>query len=121
MAIGSSFGVDYAMKAPQQPDRTGPRTSATETADPGTVVRYVTIQELAAITTLSVSTLRRLLKKGKLVGHQPGGPRTRIVFRADALELAAKAMQEGTADEQLRPEPTSTPTRGPRPRWQQVK
>jgi excisionase family DNA binding protein len=121
MVIGSTHGVDYAMTEPRQPQRTGPRTSETEVAAPGAVVRYLTIHELAASTTLSVSTLRRLLKKGKLVGHQPGGPRTRIVFRPDAIEQVVTAMTEAATDEPPHQEAANARQHGPRPKWQQAR
>jgi hypothetical protein len=80
--------------------------------------RYLTITELSVSTTLSVGTLRRLYKLGQVVGYQPGGPRTRIVFPPDAIEQAVRAMSgtptppTGTPSESTRP-----PQRGPRPKW----
>lgn len=123
MGNGYTAGVDYAMTETREPRRDGPRDNEAEVAASGAVLRYLTIQELAARTTLSVSTLRRLLKKGKLIGHQPGGPRTRIVFRPDAIEQATTAMVQDTAGE---PSPShsqsaSAPQHGPRPKWQQAK
>jgi excisionase family DNA binding protein len=76
---------------------------------------YLTIEELAARSGLSVSTLRRLRKKGLIAGIQPGGPRTRLVFKPDAIE------QMVSAPAPLPPAPdTATPRpplRGPAPRW----
>ena len=78
--------------------------------------RYLSIEELSASTTLSISTLRRLYKQGLIVGYQPGGPRTRIVFPPDAIEQVSRATSE--------PPCTGTPSkspktaqRGPRPQW----
>jgi hypothetical protein len=78
--------------------------------------RYLTIEQLAATTTLSVSTLRRLCKRGILVGLQPGGPRTRIVFAPDAIEQAVKAALPAD-NVPARPRKTGA-LPGPRPRWQ---
>ena len=78
--------------------------------------RYLTIEELSVATTLSVSTLRRLMKKGAIVGHQPGGPRTRIVFRPDTIEQASGGAAPGGG--QPTPDEGDAPLRGPRPRWQ---
>lgn len=109
------------MTEPRQPRRTEAGDSEAEAAAPADPLRYLTIQELSARTTLSVSTLRRLLKKGKLVGHQPGGPRTRIVFRPDAIEQATTAMVADATGVPPHPQPASIPQHGPRPKWQQAK
>ncbi|HLJ92173.1 MAG TPA: helix-turn-helix domain-containing protein [Gemmataceae bacterium] len=109
------------MTEPRQPRRTAAGDSEAEAAAPADALRYLTIQELSARTTLSVSTLRRLLKKGKLVGHQPGGPRTRIVFRPDAIEQATTAMVADATGVPPHPQPVSIPQHGPRPKWQQAK
>ena len=80
--------------------------------------RYLSIVELSCFTTLSVATLRRLVKRGLLVGYQPGGPRTRIVFPPDAIEQAARATSEEAAPALTTPlETPQTPQRGPRPKW----
>ncbi len=80
----------------------------------------LTIEELAAATTLSVSTIRRLVKTGAIVGHQPGGPRHRIMFPPDAIEQATKVAKPPAAESGPSlppPGPTGRPPRGPRPRW----
>jgi excisionase family DNA binding protein len=81
------------------------------------VPRYLTIEELAIATTLSVSTLRRLYQKGLIVGYQPGGPRHRILFPSDAVEQLTRPVTPSLPT----PAPavkSSTPTRGPRPKWE---
>jgi excisionase family DNA binding protein len=76
---------------------------------------YLTIEELAEHTGFSVSTLRRLWRKRQIVGFQPGGRRTRVVFPPDAIEQASRATQGAAAGP---PESrTATPRRGPRPKW----
>jgi len=84
---------------------------------------------------MSESTLRRLWREGKLGGHQPGGPRHRVVFPPDALERASIPAGPATASRTDRPPPslddpplvhdarppavaqTKTARRGPLPKW----
>lgn len=99
---------DAAMTEPRRPSR----TAAPDRGAAG----YLTIDELAAVTTLSVSTLRRLVKQGRLVGHQPGGPRHRVLFPPDAVERAAAAATPA-APAAPPPKVTTHPRRGPRPKW----
>jgi len=47
---------------------------------------YLDIVELSVATGLSISTINRLKKQGKIPCYQPGGPRTRVLFPADAIE-----------------------------------
>jgi excisionase family DNA binding protein len=101
------------MAEPRQPTAATPSTDSA--GNPRPAGCYLTIEELSAATTLSVSTLRRLMKKGSIVGHQPGGPRTRIVFRPDAIEQASGAAT--SSGEQPAPNVGDAPPRGPRPRW----
>jgi hypothetical protein len=90
-----------------------------ESSDAGSGCRrFVSIEELSEATTLSISTLRRLFKRGLLVGYQPGGPRSRIIFPIDAIEKAPKA---ATVESKSVPGESSPPSanskRGPRPKW----
>jgi hypothetical protein len=60
----------------------------------------------------------RLYKRGQIVGYQPGGPRTRIVFSADTLEQLAGVMPRTPISTTGTPsESKTTPQRGPRPKW----
>ena len=80
----------------------------------------LTIEELSATTTLSVSTIRRLVKKGVIVAHQPGGPRHRIMFPPDAIEQAARVAKSPEAESvpnAPRPGSAERPQRGPQPKW----
>lgn len=80
--------------------------------------RYLTIEELSILTTFSVSTLRRLRKRGLIVGYQPGGPRTRIVFPPDAIEQVVRAMSGTPTSLPATPSDSAEPPlRGPRPKW----
>ena len=78
---------------------------------------YLTLQQLADRTSLSVSTLRRLLKNGRLRGFQPGGPGTRIVFRPDAIEILNSPTSLATETD-ITDKTDTLPCRGPRPKWQ---
>lgn len=105
------------MTDPRQPRTPAPTPADAQRQCP---VRYLTIEELSAATTLSVSTLRRLKKKGVIIGHQPGGPRHRVVFTPNALEQAADAQKPGGAASDQKAPPsggTTRPQRGPRPKW----
>jgi excisionase family DNA binding protein len=80
--------------------------------------RYLTIEELSQRSRLSVSTLHRLKKSGKIPYVQPAGKGGRLLFPADALERVALA----TAS--FGPEPpveAQSPKRlsGPLPAWMQ--
>jgi excisionase family DNA binding protein len=75
--------------------------------------RYLTIDELAAQTGFSVSTLRRLWRRGRISGFQPGGRRTRVVFLPNAVE-GIQVKDLTTADGSAGSE---NPLPGPRPRW----
>jgi excisionase family DNA binding protein len=104
------------MKDGDQLPRTGSRHAPSD-GDRSVVARnYLTIEELSLRTTLSVSTLRRLFKRGLIVGYQPGGPRTRILFPNDAVERAATV----GATSETETEFTKAPPRGPRPKWQSL-
>jgi len=65
-----------------------PHRHITPPGEPTEVTRYLSLEQLSKRTGLSKSTLTRLFKQNKLPGYQPGGPRTRIVFPHNAIELA---------------------------------
>jgi excisionase family DNA binding protein len=96
----------------------GPADVACQALAEGTVGRrFLSITELAAATGFSVSTLRRLQQKGVLPFYQPGGPRTRLVFPADAIERCVEA---GSACLPTPLPPSEQPAarqRGPKPKW----
>jgi len=78
--------------------------------------RYIDVHELSARSGLSVSTLRRLKKQGKIPFFQPAGPGGRVLFAPDAIERASQQV-----DIQQQPQAGSTiPTSrlaGRRPNW----
>jgi excisionase family DNA binding protein len=79
---------------------------------------YLTYEELSARTGISVSTLRRRVKDGKLPYFQPGGRRTRLVFPVDVVE---RLLQSAPTSSQTLPEsqlqPVAHPLQGPQPKW----
>jgi excisionase family DNA binding protein len=93
----------------------------------------LTYDDLSTLTGLSLSTLRRRVKEGKLPFIQPGGRRTRIVFPRDVMEQLLQPVKpvccpSGATNRgpvspdgvSARREPTpSPPTHGPLPRWLQ--
>jgi predicted DNA-binding transcriptional regulator AlpA len=68
---------------------------------------YLDIKELKARTGLSLATLHRLIRKGKLPHFQPAGPRGRLLFPPDAIERCAVAAAS-------KPPPPSAPASEPR-------
>jgi hypothetical protein len=87
---------------------------------------YISITKLSAISGLSVSTLRRRVKDGSLPVIQPGGRRSRLLFRRDVLDTLSTVAHESTstpapsAEEAPCEDPTTPavqPLPGPRPRW----
>lgn len=69
-----------------------------------------TLTELSAESRLSVTQIRRLVKKGLIPFLQPGGPGGKLLFQPNAL-LAANQSAEAL------PSPTLPPTAGQQPRW----
>jgi hypothetical protein len=85
---------------------------------PGPTRRYLTMYELSASSGLSMSTLRRLCRRGRLPFFQPGGPRTRIVFSQDAIEQASVAADHPSAAAVESTGPVNNARRhGPAPKW----
>jgi hypothetical protein len=77
----------------------------------------LTIQELSANSRLSVSTLHRLKRQGRIPYCQPSGKGGKLWFPADAIE---RCMCLPSAPEPTTPEsdhPTQTCLSGPVPTW----
>ena len=62
--------------------KAGPSAPDDEAGVPG----YRSPHEYAAHTGLSIATVRRYLKLGRLPKHQPGGPRCRVLIPMSAVE-----------------------------------
>lgn len=86
---------------------------------------YLSPAEFAAETGLSISTIGRYLKSGRLPKAQPGGPGCRVMIPRVALEpLIADAqspssVQDTTVDAKppCAPEKSPSALSGPQPRW----
>src|SRR5437764_108619 len=80
---------------------------------------YLGYEDLQVRTGLSLSTLRRRVREGRIPFFQPGGPGTRIIFPEDVIERLLQPTHTHIAPEQP-PEPSAypTPPRGPKPKWQ---
>lgn len=78
----------------------------------------VTIEELSRHSRLSVSTIHRLKRAGRIPYYQPAGEGGRLLFPPDAIERAgsskdqipAAGSDQGGGDQRLS---------GPRPAWMQ--
>ena len=93
--------------------------------------RYVTPEEFARTTGLSLTTVRRRLAKGDLPARQPGGPRTRWLIDLQAFVAEQdSALRDPPASHQAPPEAAEEPEApgppdaarpaGPQPRWMAV-
>lgn len=93
-----------------------PLVPAVESTDPHQT--YLDVRALSARTGLSVSTIHRLKKEKKIPYFQPGGPRGRILFPEDAIELGCHANVDG---QKTISENSAEKSRlsGPRPAWMQ--
>lgn len=49
-------------------------------------IKYLSYADFSTQSGLSISTLQRRVKEGRLRSVQPGGPRTRVLIPTDALE-----------------------------------
>jgi hypothetical protein len=89
--------------------------------------RFLSPREFSVLSGLSLATVHRYIKDGKLPYRQPAGRRGRIIIPADALAAAptadAPVRQERAPDPASQPHPHTTahspPLPGPRPRWTQ--
>ena len=107
-----------------QPDRLNVARLASPTAV------FLSAHEFAARSGLSLSTIRRYLKNGRLPGVQPGGSRCRVLIPSDALDslcdpagrsktLTSKASDSNTVNNPTLPPSASLQSAlsGPVPRW----
>jgi len=82
---------------------------------------HLSPQEFAQKTGLSLATVNRRLKAGDIPFSQPGGPRSRILIPAAALDSASS---HSASSPELAEPSSAAPTesdpprqRGPKPRW----
>jgi hypothetical protein len=83
---------------------------------PGENTQLLTIEELSRHSRLSISTIHRLKRAGKIPCYQPSGKGGRLLFPPDAIERAAAAQGNPSSAAA-----TDEPARlaGPRPTWLQ--
>jgi len=83
--------------------------------------RFLSVPEVCAMTGLSASTVRRLIRDRKLDTFQPGGPRSRVLIPRDAIDRFASAPAASTAPLSESPAtPASGRLSGPAPRWRRA-
>ena len=88
--------------------------------------RYLSVQEFKQVSGLSLATIRRYLKSGKLPFRQLSGPRSRVLIPMDALDILCQSTQPPItlplptdADCTLGGNSKGAPhLSGPRPKWQ---
>jgi excisionase family DNA binding protein len=78
--------------------------------------QFLTIEELATKSRLSVGTLRRLKDAGKIPFYQPGGKGGRILFAPDAIERT-QPVTPAPSTEVDQTKSASPRLSGPRPGW----
>ncbi len=87
--------------------------------------RFLSPEEFSELSGLSLATIHRYLKSGKLPYRQPAGPRGRILIPVEALAVApiehTPTQQEHATDTTSLLHPPTTaelsPLSGPRPKW----
>jgi len=83
---------------------------------------YLDADALAARTGLSLSTIHRLKRHGKIRFYQPGGKGTRILFPPNAIEQIKESAEVGPEDILVgAPMPIQKGLSGPRPTWMKSK
>jgi excisionase family DNA binding protein len=80
--------------------------------------QWITVTELSTRVGVSVSTLRRWVRGGRLPAIQPGGPRGKLLFPADVVERIAQALRLPDVADVTQPHLDKVaPLSGPRPNW----
>ncbi len=74
----------------------------------------LTIGEVAAATTFSLSTIERLIRRGVISPVQLGGKGHRRIFPAEAIE---RLLRHREAAQRSTPTVSTKTLRGPRPKW----
>ena len=86
-------------------------------ATPSQSTYYLDIDELSSRSSLSVTTLRRYVRNGRIKAIQPGGPGAKLLFLPDALERTVRS--DKTLDQSNTTPSSSQPETlpGRRPGW----
>jgi excisionase family DNA binding protein len=85
--------------------------------DPVEALRCVTIEELSCLLGVSVPTLRRWIRDGKLNARQPGGPGTRLLFPLAQISRLLEAPGPAAPKTGASSSATRARLSGRRPAW----
>ncbi|WP_428306234.1 helix-turn-helix domain-containing protein [Lacipirellula sp.] len=89
-----------------------PRLQHTASTQPSESTRqYLTPYQAVAVTGLSLSTVWRYIRSGKLPVYQPGGPRCRVMIPREALQGIVASVETACRTAPARKRS------GPRARW----
>ena len=86
------------------------------TDTPQSAPQLLTLQEFCGVTRLSSATIHRLIKAGKLLCFQPSGKGGKLLFPANAIDLAASPVPAPSALAEDR-DAGSQRLSGPTPKW----
>ena len=78
--------------------------------------QLLTLREFCGVTRLSPATVHRLIKAGKLLCFQPSGKGGKLLFPANAIDLAASPASAPSALSEDR-DAGSQRLSGPTPKW----
>ncbi|MCA9250253.1 MAG: excisionase family DNA-binding protein [Phycisphaerales bacterium] len=94
------------------------REAADDVSAANSARTFMSISECCDATGLSVSTVRRLIKRGHLEMFQPGGHRCRILIPVSAIQsLQDQAVSKNDGPEILPHQSPSPRLPGPQPQW----
>jgi len=83
--------------------------------------QLLTIQKLSEKCRLSISTIHRLKRQGKIPCFQPAGKGGRLLFPPDVVERAVDSVSSTTQTSSQTADETARCLSGPRPAWMQPK
>jgi hypothetical protein len=83
----------------------------------GQLSQFLTIQELSATGRLSIATIHRLKRQGKIPYFQPADKHGRWLFPADAIERASQAASSPVANHESATAEPPMHLSGPCPAW----
>ena len=72
-----------------------------------TSMKLLTLKELSAVSGVAKVTIRRYVKRGKIVSFQPGGPRGKLLFPPDALKVVVRPTTPIAAEPDVASSPTT--------------
>lgn len=81
--------------------------------------KYLSPDEYSLASGLSIATVHRYLKAGKVPFVQPAGPRGRILIPVEAIAPVATDLPVSNSPEVVVETPKPKPLAGSRPKWRQ--